>query len=199
MPFGLGYEIEAINAIIDERKSAEARAATHRTLLDPHRPTEPRDGDNHDNVRVIGYGNNADYLTARIARDRPDIIEGDRVMGFQIVSGDDVTAPRPWLLCDHLDCEVCEVTSAGWVFASLRVIDGMLFEDETFVACSDRCVDLIKREAEGEQRVEPRLWGPSIRASEYVAAISRQVVAPAELSEQERENLRRLRNRRRRE
>lgn len=35
----------------------------------------PSNGEKHDNYKVFEYGTSADYLTARIARDRPDILE----------------------------------------------------------------------------------------------------------------------------
>ncbi len=78
MPFGLGYEIDAINAIIDERKSAEARAQRPKFLADNDGPLTGEEKDSIGNDvtdRVIERGNNADYLTARIARDRPDILD----------------------------------------------------------------------------------------------------------------------------
>ena len=71
----MGYEIDAINAIIDERKSAEARARDHKII-------KQHGGDRASPTNQVDYvilkhdgGNNADYLTARIARDRPDILD----------------------------------------------------------------------------------------------------------------------------
>lgn len=74
IPFGLGYDADVITAIIHERKSAEARAANPRYLAPddgPHTRQEKKDN----GYVVTDRGNNADYLTARIARDRPDILK----------------------------------------------------------------------------------------------------------------------------
>jgi len=68
MPWGLGYELDAINAIIDERKSVEARARQPKSLAD--HGTNQYGGSN---TTSIGDDRGADYLTARIARDHPAI------------------------------------------------------------------------------------------------------------------------------
>jgi len=72
MPWGLGYELDAINAIIDERKSVESRARQPKQIGDPHRPTK-QEQDNRSDTTVIGADRGADYLTARIARYHPAI------------------------------------------------------------------------------------------------------------------------------
>ena len=72
-PFGLGYDASALDQIIRERATAQAQAFKA-TKLSKHGEI----GRNHvrvDIVRSEGSGNRADYLTARIARDRPDILK----------------------------------------------------------------------------------------------------------------------------
>lgn len=50
-----------------------ARAKTATPLLDVGRPEKGQQVNHSD--RSFNYGENADYLTARIARDRPDVLE----------------------------------------------------------------------------------------------------------------------------
>ncbi len=64
-------------AMIDERKAAQARASEPKKLLNDRGPATREE---KASIYAIGintrYGStNADYLTARIARDRPDILE----------------------------------------------------------------------------------------------------------------------------
>jgi len=73
MPFGLGYDIAAIERIIEERKSAEARAERARPLAAPGEIGNGRGRGEH--ATPTRRGTDPDYLTARIARDRPDILE----------------------------------------------------------------------------------------------------------------------------
>jgi len=67
---------QMIERIIEDRRSAQAHAARPATLFDHggDRKSEEHQVQS-DNVTLIGRGNSADYLTARIARDRPDILE----------------------------------------------------------------------------------------------------------------------------
>jgi hypothetical protein len=44
-----------------------------------------RSGEQHDNVILTGLGNSADYLTARIAHDHPDILERMKAGEFRSV------------------------------------------------------------------------------------------------------------------
>ena len=74
-PFGLGYESDVIDRIVKERESAQALAEQATPLAPSRRPTKEEQGDKVDNVNLIQGGNRADYLTRRIARDRPDILE----------------------------------------------------------------------------------------------------------------------------
>lgn len=75
-PFGLGYDPAAIDAIITERRSAEARAQAPKKLAEHRRPTADEESDKGVVNTFIERGStNADYLTARIARDRPDILD----------------------------------------------------------------------------------------------------------------------------
>jgi len=72
MPFGLGYDLAVIERIIEERKSAEARAERAVPLAEHGEAGRGRN--RVDNVNSTG-GNDPNYLTARIARDRPDILD----------------------------------------------------------------------------------------------------------------------------
>ncbi len=66
-------QTEALEAMIAERKTAEQRAAVALPQSPPggDRKSEQYQGNNITLMR----GTNPDYLTARIARDRPDILE----------------------------------------------------------------------------------------------------------------------------
>lgn len=68
-PWGLGYSENALNAIITEyrKQTARQRAERPKELREQHKKTLPSN--------VKRQGNDAEYLTARIARDRPDILE----------------------------------------------------------------------------------------------------------------------------
>ena len=81
-PFGLGYDLDALNTIIEERKSAQARAQAPKRLAANGEIGRGRA--RFDVVKPIG-GNSADYLTARIARDHPGILERMRAGEFSSV------------------------------------------------------------------------------------------------------------------
>jgi len=86
MPHGLGYDIGAVNAIIDERKTAEARAQEPKFIaLDRGPHTDSERESNPDDIRNSGYGTSAEYLTARIARDHPDVLSRMRSGEFKSV------------------------------------------------------------------------------------------------------------------
>lgn len=79
-PSGLGYDFTDIDAIIKERT---ARAAQERAfdfdgkiVKEGPGPLTDQQRSNGDIVTIneTGKGNSADYLTARIARDHPDIL-----------------------------------------------------------------------------------------------------------------------------
>lgn len=73
-PHGLGYDLDAINRIVAERKSAEALAAKAEPL-NGHGGDRSEPKGQGNNVTLPTRGNRSEYLTARIARDRPDILE----------------------------------------------------------------------------------------------------------------------------
>ena len=83
-PFGLGYEPEEIEEIIVERKSAEAQAQNAKDL--------GKSGDNQHTERgcdnITSYskrGTQASYLTSRIKRDHPEILERMKAGEFKSV------------------------------------------------------------------------------------------------------------------
>lgn len=88
-PQGLGYEVEAIEQIIRERKQAEARAKAidDKTVNSGSGPLTKEERDNDDIVinRRTGLGNSADYLTARIKRDHPEVFERMKAGEFSSV------------------------------------------------------------------------------------------------------------------
>lgn len=73
-PWGLGYDPAMLTRIINERLSVQERAAQPRMLLDDG-PATAEEKTNFDYIKDNNGGTSADYLTARIARDRPDILE----------------------------------------------------------------------------------------------------------------------------
>jgi hypothetical protein len=77
-PFGLGYRTDDIDRIIGERR-ARTTAETAETplkLLDDRGPaTKEEQASIPSERRNTSYGETTNYLTARIARDRPDILE----------------------------------------------------------------------------------------------------------------------------
>jgi hypothetical protein len=90
-PWGLGYSKDDIDAIIaerHERQSPEKRA-------EEAKPLKPNGGnrkgkesvlyDNTDSPKSARQGTSAPYLTARIARDRPDILERMKAGEFKSV------------------------------------------------------------------------------------------------------------------
>ena len=70
-PFGLGYDPSILRRIIDERESAQARAMEPKIVRDE----AGRQVKGSNTTNSIEGDRGADYLTARIARDRPDILE----------------------------------------------------------------------------------------------------------------------------
>jgi hypothetical protein len=83
-PHGLGYDPEAIEAIIAERQSVEALAfrAEEEPLAEHRRPKKEEDKGN--NITFM-RGTSPDYLSRRIARDRPDILERMKAGEFRSV------------------------------------------------------------------------------------------------------------------
>jgi hypothetical protein len=86
-PYGLGYEPAALDAIVEERKTAQALAAKAEgePLKDVGAPTA-EETDNVDNINInpVG-GTSATYLARRIARDRPDILHRMKAGEFRSV------------------------------------------------------------------------------------------------------------------
>lgn len=71
-----GYDPDTLQRIIDERLTAQARAQQPMLLLEPRRPTKEESAGKVGVTNLTGAGGTtAAYLTARIARDRPDILE----------------------------------------------------------------------------------------------------------------------------
>jgi hypothetical protein len=61
--------------LLAERMTPADRAKQPPTLLENHRQTDEERGSNPVDSKVTSYGStHVDYLTARIARDRPDIL-----------------------------------------------------------------------------------------------------------------------------
>lgn len=79
-PHGLGYSPDAIDRIMDERQSLDpatrAECFTEDSLREQGRPRKDEEG-NPDVIRVSdrGYGTSTDYLTARIAKQHPEVHE----------------------------------------------------------------------------------------------------------------------------
>lgn len=86
-PFGLGYSPDAIAALLRDRKAVE----TAQSRAQGARPLLPNGGDRRSDERIqssngiLKQGNTADYLTARIARDRPDVLERMKAGEFKSV------------------------------------------------------------------------------------------------------------------
>ncbi len=75
-PHGLGYSWEAIDAIFASRKSITAQERAHAAQPSQKQGRPKKEGVKGDVVTLkTGRGNDPAYLTARIARDRPDILE----------------------------------------------------------------------------------------------------------------------------
>ena len=71
-----GYEPEEIEEIIVERKSAEAQARNAKDLGKHGGDHMPGDRKQVDDVNLLSQGGNqVSYLTARIKRDHPEILE----------------------------------------------------------------------------------------------------------------------------
>ena len=85
-PFGLGYEPEEIEEIIVERKSAEAQAQNAKDLGKHGGDHMPGDRKQVDDVNLLSQGGNqVSYLTARIKRDHPEILERMKAGEFKSV------------------------------------------------------------------------------------------------------------------
>jgi len=86
MPFGLGYEKSAIDAIIDERKNTQARAAAIAQQNVLTFPGEVGRGRNRgsDTTPIKEDERGSDYLLARVRRDAPEVFE--RVQRGEITS-----------------------------------------------------------------------------------------------------------------
>lgn len=74
-PWGLGYECGAIDEIIRERKSAQQLAEKARPLKPTKTAGPGRGRKTGSNTTRFSGKRDAEYLTARIKRDRPDILE----------------------------------------------------------------------------------------------------------------------------
>lgn len=72
-PFGLGYSPEAIEALLLQRPTTAQLAEKAAPIAKQGRPLKV-DEKGSDTTFVEGRG--SEYLTARIARDRPDVLEG---------------------------------------------------------------------------------------------------------------------------
>lgn len=82
-PFGLGYRPDDIARIVGERRAKEAKDRAENVL--PLLPVGRPEGTNKPSVRSISYGETADYLTARIARDHPGILDRMKAGEFRSV------------------------------------------------------------------------------------------------------------------
>lgn len=84
-PWGLGYDPAMLTRIINERLTAQQRAEQPATLFDAHRPTNEERRNKGSVTTLVNDDRGAEYLTARIARDRPDILEKMRAGQYQSV------------------------------------------------------------------------------------------------------------------
>ncbi len=102
-PFGLGYERRAIDRIIAERKDARGRASTAKPLEHPGRPGKG-------SITIFSGDRGANYLTRRIARDRPDILERMQAGEFRSVRAAaleaGITRPTASVYTDDADSAV---------------------------------------------------------------------------------------------
>lgn len=82
-PWGLGHEPEKLTTIVTERLTAQGRAQK----VDPlPAHGEIGNGRNRDDIiSSTSHGTSADYLSRRIARDRPDILERMKAGEFKSV------------------------------------------------------------------------------------------------------------------
>lgn len=71
-PYGLGYDPEMLRLVVEERMTAQALAASTQPLAEVGRPDKALV---HKVLSPEQYGESSEYLTARIARDRPDILD----------------------------------------------------------------------------------------------------------------------------
>jgi hypothetical protein len=94
-PFGLGYDRADLDRICKERGTPQRHAAAPRTLLEDHGPPtkKQREEGIFANGKVTKQGSHSTtYLTARIARDRPDILERMKAGEFRSVTAAAVAA-----------------------------------------------------------------------------------------------------------
>ena len=87
-PFGLGYKVDHVERIIRERqekKAAERLEALDGKTINTGNNPNPNRSDDIVISRPTGLGNSADYLTARIKRDQPEIAERMKAGEFSSV------------------------------------------------------------------------------------------------------------------
>lgn len=91
-PFGLGYKVDHVERIIRERQEKKAaerlEALDGKTINSGSGPLTKVERDNLDIIQVSvngGGGTSADYLTARIKRDHPEIAERMKAGEFSSV------------------------------------------------------------------------------------------------------------------
>ena len=82
--FRFGQTPHRIERIVEERISAEARAERARPLAEHGGDRKDTNGQGK-NLTLTQRGESAEYLTARIARDRPDILARMKDGGFPSV------------------------------------------------------------------------------------------------------------------
>lgn len=83
-PFGLGYDPDALDALIEAGKKDVADMAEETQPLAENGEVGNGRSSPYD-IRATSYGTRSDYLTARIARDRPDILERMKAGEFRSV------------------------------------------------------------------------------------------------------------------
>jgi hypothetical protein len=84
-PYGLGYEPAALDAIVEERKTAQALALKAEAVpLAEHGGDRPEQ-EQGDNITSPERGTSSTYLARRIARDRPDILHRMKAGEFRSV------------------------------------------------------------------------------------------------------------------
>jgi hypothetical protein len=83
-PFGLGYEAQVIERIIEERKSAEARA--QRAISVSGHGGARKAGQGTASTLTRGRGGNPDYRVGRISRDAPAVLEQMQAGAFTTIA-----------------------------------------------------------------------------------------------------------------
>lgn len=75
-PFGLGRSPQDLEAIIQEARDPQTIAERAQPLAEHRRPTKEEEENKVDNInlKTVG-GTSSSYLTARIARDCPEVLE----------------------------------------------------------------------------------------------------------------------------